>query len=96
MEIFRYNAPPTYWGEQNKIYYQCGSAHNITVECSTESNMPSTFSARIHVDTSFKPIEFVAPGKKVIALPEGCGWIRLSLKSHSIGQMVLCKVKVGI
>lgn len=92
MEIYRMQAPPYFWSDEVRVYKLCGNAHSIKISCDTESMAPSTFSVRVHLPTLFNPIEFIGPGSKVIDLPESCFDVKVSLKSHLTGQMVLCQV----
>jgi len=60
------------------------------------SMAPSPFFVRVHISTSFIPIVFLAPAKQVIELPERCGPVKISLRSASFGQMIVCTVKQGL
>jgi len=65
---------------------------SVKLDFDTEAIGPSTFSIRIHLPTSFTPIEFIGPANKVIELPEECFYLKVSLKSHFTGQQMICKV----
>ena len=92
MKTVTLHAPPFFWGDEVKIEEYCGNALKVKLSFDTDSSTPATFTVRVHLPTSFIPIEFVAPASKIIDIPEDCFHLRLSLKSHFTGQIVTCQI----
>lgn len=90
MAIVNVWAPPGTWGPYADLRAHSGGARSYTVEFTSESEAPSTFSAEIeYVDASgLVTVQEQGPGSYTIHSSGGVGTDRIRFRSHSIGQNI--------
>ncbi len=95
MELVRVYAPPGVYGPETKMNKaNCGrKAHYKEVSVSSEVRIKSNVMIKIHLPTSFQPIEFIGPGTKEFLVTEECFHIGFSAKSIGPGQILRFEVK---
>lgn len=97
MAIVNVWAPPNFWGPYADLRSHSGGSRTYTVNFSSESQAPSTFSAEIqYVDSNGLVTAQAlaaagssqASGSYTINSSGGAGTDRIRFRSHSLGQNV--------
>ncbi len=90
MAIVNVWAPPGTWGPYADLRAYAGGARSYTVEFTSESEAPSTFSAEIkYVDSSgLVTVQEQGPGSYTIHSSGGAGTDQIRFRSHSLGQNI--------
>lgn len=91
MAIVNVWAPPGTWGPYANLRGHTGDTpRSYTVEFTSESSAPSTFSAEIeYVDSNgLVTVQEQGPGSYTIQSSGGLGTDRIRFRSHSIGQNI--------